>query len=31
MSEQEKPRIKLPESDEGAVLFNVPFPKDLKR
>lgn len=28
MAEERKP-IKLPETEEGAVLFNVPFPKDL--
>jgi uncharacterized protein len=29
MDEAKKP-IRLPESEEGAVLFNVPFPRDLK-
>ncbi len=28
MAEERKP-IKLPETEEGAVLYNVPFPKDL--
>ena len=30
MGEQEKKQIKLPETDDGTILFNVPFPKDLK-
>ncbi len=27
----EKKYIKLPETDEGTILFNVPFPEDLKQ
>jgi len=27
---EERKEIRLPETEEGAVLFNVPFPKDLK-
>jgi uncharacterized OB-fold protein len=28
---KEKERIVIPETEEGTVLFNVPFPKDLKQ
>jgi hypothetical protein len=30
MSEKEPKRVRLPETDDGTILFNVPFPKDLK-
>ena len=30
MAERRKKPIRLPETDEGTVLFNVPFPEDLK-
>jgi uncharacterized OB-fold protein len=30
MSDTEVKRVKLPETDDGTILFNVPFPKDLK-
>jgi uncharacterized OB-fold protein len=30
MVEHETKRVKLPETDDGTILFNVPFPKDLK-